>query len=287
MGFIVAVLFQLTPNFAKAQYFTGPIASSLGGAGRASGDTGEGTFMNPAILAHAPLFEASAYLSSGKPLSGGEQRVYGLTISDNSPNVIVPGALSYIQTKTTREGQPTIEGKYWQAAFGTFYMPGLSFGLSLNYLDQELAGAESYDQINGSAGILYVPKGTIGIGLTYHNFISASAETPQELQLVPVVGLGFNYLYEKFLRVRADITRPHERFNPNKEFNYHFGIESKAGEYLILRVGHQWAQVENTQVLTAGLGFAGPRLKVDYSYEKSQLPGSGALHSVDLRIGFW
>ena len=64
------------------------------------------------------------------------------------------------------------------------------------------------------------------------------------------------------------------------------GFESKTSDTLVLRLGYRYDDLNVQHIWTAGIGFDGPRLKANYSFEKNQEGTSGALHSVDMSIPF-
>jgi hypothetical protein len=98
-------------------------------------------------------------------------------------------------------------------------------------------------------------------------------------------GLGVYGALAKVVGVRFDITR-HEVHNVGQKLVYMGGFESMTSDFWVLRAGFRRDDELGESFATLGLGFKGPRLRVDYAFEKDINGGSGALHSVDLRLPF-
>ena len=277
--------FYFTSPLANAQYITGPIASAMGGAGRASTDTTDGAFINPASLVHGPQAEFSALYQDGSPVKDQHRTTYGVIVMDNTPGLLFSGSFVYLKDRKTGLGQTPLDADYWSLSLAQLSIPQWSFGLSGIYLQQKEYEGENFTQQNGVVGVLYTPIPDLGIGLTYHHFLEPDEEVPLHLRLIPTLGLGFHYLMGEILRLRADFTRP-EKYNDDKKMAYALGLESLFSEFFSFRMGFRWDNWADSNVLTSGITFNGPRLKLDYSIEKAVKGTGDALHSVDLRLPF-
>jgi hypothetical protein len=92
-------------------------------------------------------------------------------------------------------------------------------------------------------------------------------------------------LLSDFFRARLDLSRQLE-FNPDGEWQIQGGFESFISEFIVLRLGYDYNHLTQENNFTIGLGFEGPRLKLDYAYVDNGNRLGGALHSIDLRIPF-
>lgn len=284
---VVYLLLELSSNFAKAQYFTGPTASSMGGAGVASSDASETVFLNPASIAHAPDFEAGAFYKEGY-LTNTEQnrRDLGLSFVDNSKGILVPGALSYFKSRAGAVGGPSAEAQLWQAAIGFFILRNLSLGVSLYRLQQNIDQGAEHIQWNSSVGVTYAASRNLGFGFAYYNFVKRPGGIPLFLRQLPGWRFGVNYGFSDILRLRADL-QMHLEENQEQRAQILYGMEVKSLKFLSLRVGHRLDDVNKLSFVTAGIGFDGPRLKMNYSFEKNTRGNFGAMHGVDIRIPVW
>ena len=59
-----------------------------------------------------------------------------------------------------------------------------------------------------------------------------------------------------------------------------------ANKYNILRLGAKIDDFQKPNFATLGWGFNGPRLRLNYSFEKPLKQSNGAMHSVDLLVAF-
>jgi hypothetical protein len=89
----------------------------------------------------------------------------------------------------------------------------------------------------------------------------------------------------EFVTFRFDVLQEQEQ-NPSRQLIERLGFESKVDEFALIRLGYRRDANRGESVFTAGAAFEGPRLKVDYAYEKNLVSPQGASHSVDLRIPF-
>jgi hypothetical protein len=64
------------------------------------------------------------------------------------------------------------------------------------------------------------------------------------------------------------------------------GLETYLNKFMITRIGFQNDNKNSRELLTAGLGFKGPRFAINYGYQGNILISSDYRHSVDLEIPF-
>lgn len=269
---------------SSSGYFTGPVSSAMGGAGRAAVDPSESHFRNPAVVAHSPQIDLGAYYQDGYRAPQTHETTFGASIVDNTGDSICPGAIGYLQNRRSFPGM-NVNEKYVQASLGSFIAEKFSFGVAGIYVSHEIEHGKTYKQWDGIAGLLYTPNPNLGLAFTYAYFANPSSELPKQLRLMPTVSVGGHYIFQDFLRFRLDVSRV-EKDNVDKKLIIESGLETKMPNYFILRLGSQWNDVERKSYLTAGLGFDGPRLKVDYSFQKLRAEEGYTMHGVDLRVPF-
>lgn len=283
--FVCSVTFNLTQNLAYAQYFTGAVAQSTGGAGRAGAEASELTLINPAVLAHSPAFSGGLFFLDGDEGPGDRSRYMGLNIVDNNEEAIFPGALSYIRRDRELKNIGEIQEDYLNVTAGGFVYKQISLGASLIRLEQKVSGGESYEQWNGVLGFHHTPHPDFGWALVYYHFAFPGADVPQALRLSTKVAAGISYVFTELFRFRLDISRE-ERENPDRKLAFQGGLETFLNDFIILRLGASRDERAEITRWTGGLSFNGPRFKLDYAYVSNEDKGEGAMHGVDLRIPF-
>ncbi|MCB0357005.1 MAG: hypothetical protein KDD40_08365 [Bdellovibrionales bacterium] len=283
--FCLVILIHSSANFAFAQLFKGPISSGLGGAGVASTEVAETSFLNPATLAHAPTFVAGIFYQDGWLEGVMHDTELAINLVDNSEGVIFPGALGFVQKRTTYPGADPVDKRIWQLALGNFVVPMFSAGLSFNFMEYEASG-DSYTQFNMTAGILWNPHPDWGFGLVVYHLLPRDEEIPLYFRDLQQATAGITYIASEFLRLRLDVSKTLE-MNPQKKLQVKGGMETFITKFFVLRLGWRNDQLNKNDSLTLGFSFVGPRFSIDYAYQKSQEEQEkGALHSVDFRIPF-
>ncbi|MCB0391381.1 MAG: hypothetical protein KDD58_08820 [Bdellovibrionales bacterium] len=282
---LVVLLIHLNANFAKAQLFTGPVSSGVGGAGVASAEVVESTFLNPASLAHAPTFVGGVFYQDGWLDGVNHNTDLAVNLVDNSDGVIFPGALGFVQRRMNYYGEKAVDKRLWHLSLGNFVVPKFSAGLSFHYMEADREG-ESFDRFNMTAGFLWNPHPDWGFGLVYYNLIEPDDKIPLYFRDLSKVSLGALFVASRFLRVRMDISSQ-VQFNTNNDLQLKGGLESYLNRFFILRVGWRTDSLIKQDTLTAGFSFVGPKFTIDYAYQKSQEEAEkGALHSVDMSVPF-
>lgn len=286
MSFVVTFSLTCFSNFCYAQYLSGPVARSLGGAGRGAADDGEQILLNPAGLVHGSPFTSSVFYQDGYWAKGEHESSLGFGLADNSEELIFAGSYVFDKARKTFVGQKTREEQYHQISLARFIFPHISTGMTLTFLQTHLIGGNDYTQWNSHLGFLYNPVSEIGIGLIFYNFAAKDEKIPVEIRNLNSISTGLNYIFMPNFRARVDVTT-RESLNPDNKLKYDMGIESKLTEMFTTRIGYQKDGFLNRNFYTLGLCFDGPRLKIDYSYVKNSDYSDGAMHGVDLRMPFW
>lgn len=282
----VAIYFHPNEFFSNAQYFTGPVSSGMGGAGVAAVNASEGAFLNPAVIAHAPRFESAIAYQDGYLARRTHRTQYGITLADNSANVVLPGAFSYFQGARTFSSGVSTEDQLWNLSLGNFVGRNFALGLNAYYMNHKIANAENESYWNGALGAHYTLSPKIAFAFVFYNPIDGPKDLPLELKPIPEIRFGLQYSPEAFVRLRLDVSRP-ERENPEKYGVIYSGVEVDMNQFAIFRLGGQFDDYRKQNYVTAGLGFNGPRLRINYSLQKNIKGTGGAVHGVDFRVPVW
>lgn len=283
-SFIISLALGLSTSVHAFEFFRGPLSSSLGHSGRAGLDSAESALINPALL---PLMKASTmnlYYRDGYLEDAQHSNSMGIGIFDHSEGVWFPGALHYFRLRDTGRAPLAAEGELWHAGLGFHVNPQLALGLSAYRLSYDVAGS-STEQWNGSLGGLFKITPEFGVAYVLDNLAKPGSEVPTALREDLEQSLGFFGAIADMAHMRFDVSR-RERHNPKHKMAYMTGIETQSHKYLLVRVGFKRDELRDQSLWTAGFTFNGPRLKVDYSAEKSAERATGVLHSVDLRLPF-
>ncbi|MGE4130677.1 MAG: hypothetical protein AB7F86_03520 [Bdellovibrionales bacterium] len=268
-----------------AQVYRGPISSAIGGGGRAGLQSTESALLNPALIPLVTEPEFMGYFKDGQAGVGRHEHAYGVGALDNSKDVFFPGAFHYMRTRETGLASGPASGELWHMGIGKNFSEHLALGLSGYYLKHRVSGDQDYKQINASLGVLVLVNEFFGVGYVLDNLAGPASRTPRGLRQDTQQGLGFYGAISHMARLRVDLTRQ-ERFNPDHKMAYTLGFESLMHDFFLLRMGYRRDELADEKIWTAGLGFDGPRLKIDYTFEKNEEHVSGAVHSVDMRVPF-
>lgn len=263
----VFLTLYLSANMALAQAYNSSISAATGGTGRAAIEAGDVSFLNPAALVH---LQGHHFFSS---FAKDEMAV---TLSDNTRDSAFPGAIAFVKKQKTFSAGKTDEMdlSFSVAEFG---FEKFAMGITGHYIEHRIKDGESYHRMNGDLGFIYTPAAHIGLGLVAYNLITDNSDIPEELRTKPTVGAGFNYIYRATWRGRLDV---------DSESVLMAGLETYVTRYFITRFGYSDDLDDERQLLTAGLGFKGPRFAINYAYEGNPQNSSDYRHSVDLAVPF-
>jgi hypothetical protein len=281
---LLVFVFMSAPASAQ-NVFEGPIAKSLGGSGRAGLDSVDGAFLNPALVALLPKSELTAYYQDGTRTAGQHQTIYGLDMSENDKDVLFSGNIAYLRTRTTGLVNAPVDGEIWHGAFAKSFFDRLSVGLSVYHFQAKSDVFNTSEQWNGSLGAVFMILPKLGVSFVYDNPIHQGSHVPTEVRFLPQQSFGVYWGIPYNAKLRLDIVRPDDD-NPGNRLDIRTAIESAVGEFFVFRLGGRFDEYEDQRFITAGLGFNGPNLKIDYGIEKNVSGVGGAVHSVDLRGSF-
>ena len=278
--------FLLIPKTAHAQFFTGPIASSVGGAGIAALDPSEAGILNPAAVAHLRSYYIGGNYAYGHHERDGDSRSFGAILSDGTEGNAFPGSLS-IQHRVNepRGGANSSTTLDISIAAATFISERISIGASVHRQADEVSNQGNFSQYNGSIGILYTPLDYFGIGAVVYDLLPPGESNPAIIQTTQTYAVGANLLIKKLLNVRLDVSRP-DRNNPNHRNNILTGLDTYFRPDFAVRFGMLFKESVDETYFTAGLGYKGPKLSVDYTFQKDVRVADSYRHMFDLWIPF-
>lgn len=262
----VSLFVYLIVNLASAQVYNSSISAATGGTGRAAVEAGDATFLNPATLVHL----RGHYL-----FSSFSKDDLAIALSDNSQDSFLPSSLGYVQKKSlTTQGD--LEQQDLTLSLAEFVMDKWAFGITGHYLEQKLP-LSSYRQTNADLGMIYTPESHLGWALVVYNVFGEKSDIPENIRAKMSVAAGFNYIYRSMVRFRLDAS---------SESIWMGGVETYVNRFFITRLGYQNDTDDRRELITAGLGFKGPRFALNYAYQGNSQISGDYRHSVDLEIPF-
>lgn len=278
------VVLLLAHSIVHAEAYRAPLSSSMGGTGRAGIDSVEGAFLNPALVPLLKSYEIDSYFRDGMLNPEEHRHSWGVGAGDNTEEVLFPGTLNFVRMRDTGRTLAPVDSDLWHVAIGKNFGQ-FGWGISGYRLNSKVENDREYVQWNYSLGVLYMINQDMGVAYVLNNIAKPSSDVPLGLREDLQQGAGFFATLGKLARVRADITR-NEVFNPEQRMVYMLGCENMASSFGVFRMGYRWDDQRDQKYLTAGAGLQGPRLKLDYSFEKNLKGTAEALHSVDMRLPF-
>ena len=282
---ILLLLLILAAHPAQAQFFNGPASAATGNAGRASVDQGETVFLNPASLAFLQHYVASGYYGVNTHPIDGDSTLWGVSLADGSTDNIVPGGLSYVHRLSQLNGVGDTQQDI-QVSLAGLPTRTLAIGFSAHMLkDQMLSNfaGNDYTQYNGVFGLLWVPVNWLGLAAVASDVLPIPDTAPDGVHLVPTYALGVNFIYSKAFHLRFDVERP-DTDNPGRRNNYGGGLETYFADSFVFRAGGYWRETADETYVTAGIGYLGPKLSLDYSFQQDLRNAANSRHLIDLWI---
>lgn len=263
----------------------GAVSGATGGAGVAASDIGEQVLLNPAAIVHGGSF-AMGYFYRGGSLGPSERNQnITVTIMDNSPDIMFSGGFLYSQETLSYLSTPDAKAKRLQVSMASFIFKQFSYGASAYHYEVDADGLGNFSTVKFNFGLMWNPSPIFAMGFHAENMGGKQGGLFQFYSPKDRVTLGMNYLFMPQFRFRADVSQQTE-FNPDGKFDLRGGFESFIDAFLVLRVGYENAALLDRNFLTAGFGFTGPRVQIDYAYRADTGHSDGALHSVDFRLPF-
>lgn len=259
---------------AHAQTYSSAASDSLGGAGRASVEASDVNYLNPAALVHIKGRNIYSTLNV-KDLSVG--------LSEASDQVVIPASISYFQKKFDETPTLDVQVQEFRLSVADFVVQRFSMGLTGNMNTTKINGS-NYNQTNGTLGFFFTPTETMGIGAVFYNVFEPKDNVPLAYRLRSQMGFGFHKIYKEFIKLRADIlTAPDNSFGRSK---YMAGFETLLNEWCSFRLGYQNDILASQELLTAGVGFAGPRFTLNYGHQGNLKGRDFDRHAIDFIISF-
>lgn len=275
--FLVPVVFglQSIAGVAVAQIHSSAISMGAGGAGRASVESSDAVYLNPATIAH--LRERN--LQSG--ISGDE---WNVSITDNAKDSAFPAGLAYLQRREDRGTGQDVMIRDVRLSLANFVGKSRwAMGLTAHqYLIETPVARE--EQVNADLGLVWTPAKDWGVAFVVSDFMPESKTVPSTDRLKSRASIGLMRVYKNFVRLRADLISAENQDASHPTLA--LGYEAYANEWVIFRLGYRKENDLQRQAGTAGLGLDLARFTLNYGYESVSGESPENRHSIDLGIPF-
>lgn len=262
----VFLLIQGIAIMASAQVYNSSISAAAGGTGRGAVEASDAVYLNSAALVH---------LKGHNITSSFAENQFAISISDNSEESSLPASFAYVQKDVDFPTSRYTEHNF-MLALAEFARDKLSMGITGHYLEQRFEERNYYTP-NIDVAILYTPTGSTGLGVIGYNLLGAPDSVPEFLRRKSSMAVGFNYIYRAMMRLGLEASTDSRVMT---------GLETFINRFVITRFGYQNHINDKRELLTAGLGFKGPRFAINYAYQGNTGNSGDYRHSVDLEIPF-
>lgn len=276
--YLMFLILLMSPEVFASRSYEGPISASMGGTGRAAVVPGE-TNLNPASLAFLSGYQGVASYRSFALDPFGNISDFKVSISDNHTENIFPAALVYAKHRTW-EGNIGKNEEEMHLSISKFYFEKVSFGFDIERYSMTPDTSTSTTEWDSTFGAIYSLTLNWGLGFVAQNYLPTNSTA-----LISKFGLATAYNFENVVRIQFDLLYPSE-LNENRRFIYMAGFESHYIKDVGLRFGFRLDDVEHQNHWTLGIGWTGPKIALDYAFEKNTQNQLEMAHSVDLRIYF-
>lgn len=278
--FIVIYLVILgKANIASSQSFYPGASESMGETGRASVESIDAHFLNPAALPFAHnQYEFGSFYRSEKPTQPDPTTQFGFVAVDNSPEGAFVGGAHFLQSRRAFPDHQ-ITDKEIGISGATYVLPKMALGAMGRRVERQDQG-RSWTKHNMNVGALVVPAEWLGVGVVGYDILN-----DDDLDMVPQLGLGLHFNVMDVFKFKADVTR-FEKKNPEKKAKLGLGLDLDAGEGFAIRTGGIWDSLINQRYWTGGIAWNGPKLCFDYAYKGNWDVAGDFAHTFDLRLVF-
>lgn len=268
----------INPKLAHAQNFSGTVARSMGGAGRAAGSA-DSHILNPATLVHVKGYQLGYQYAFHSREQRGILRDWTINIADGNTEAFFRGGATYLNREIKVQGVKTRTENYL-VSVGNFLMDNVSIGVQGQYWIETPEGVAKSTFFQSSFGVLYIPVENVGLAFVSNNFLKE-----HRAGVRPELGFGLHYLYEEIFRLRFDIIYP-TKHNAMKKGVLMLGGESLFANDLSFHFGGRLDDIAKENWFTLGVGWDGPRLRMAYAFEKNLKTAKEIRQSFDLSLFF-
>lgn len=285
---------------AQAQTITAE-QLSYGGAGALNPSSVGAFSLNPATITIHSDLEMGASFFKGDFREGQDQETYNIWFKDSIANALHSKRNQSIKTKFNgEEGFPFAAAfafsknnfmgrsyKQYQLALAKALKRNWSFGSNMSFFNL----GKGYDKSQawmGSLGFLYRFTTKFNLGLSWLSLVDDQNVAETLYNFEEKLRMAGHWKPSESLEVFGDLDC-HLDSEREGYFSYGMAVALKVRQFFIFRTGYFLHRTEALDLegdLGLGLGFNGPRLKMNYGV-RFQTKSNAALHSIDFQMPLW
>lgn len=270
----------LTTRPSSATEMVGALSAGMGGTGRASSESIQSLYLNPAGLGLVEKFYFGAGYQNGFLGKDISRHSYGINFTDGTDGVILPGSLGYRNHNIT-EGSQEFKENEFKGGFGYRITPRLSIGAAYTYLDGEDSFGGEHKQHNVDLGVLVGLMPNWGFSISGENLLKGDEKLPTALKRSSRVALGTQAIFKNIIVTRYEVLST-LYVEENQLLTNRFGLGILLKSKFMLNLGYSVDDLSEQNWSSAGLVWKGPRLKLAYSIQSEDRQQLGNRHLVDL-----
>ena len=247
MKLFFPLLIFVCPFFSQAE-LSSPVLLSQGGAGGASLKEDFSYLINPATMGFQKKTKgALAYSFKSNNLKPNKQLAL---FSFLDLKTKVPLAITYQRTWTDSFKKSETNKMLFSSGFRV--APYLSIGLTV---EKELKKSSW----NGGLGSVFKFGNQTSMALFLNQILKKENKNQRALSL------AFYHYWKPFFSTQLDITK-----TAHRKWIFRGGLESFFQKFLSVRLGGTWLQKTQRGLISGGLAFHSPKLRLEYGIEKDE-----------------
>lgn len=275
LHFLATLVILGFSHWAQASDFHSARTGALGGAGHAGPLLTDAIFLNPSFVSFLPQMAVSGHFAL-QPLNS-TSNGYNVSIQDGHADSLFQAGIAYTHRA---------DANVFTFGAARSFVKRMGFGLGSKYVIPVDPSRPSFADINVSFTGLALDW--LQVSLTGDNLIQTGSG--RALGFLREITLGTKVNVMGIVLLYAD---PH--WTPGLEgtdaLGFEGGIEFPILKDFYLRGGYFVNSVipfmaSRGQGFGTGAGWMGPRLSIDYSFERPLLPVAGLLHTFSLSVFF-
>lgn len=282
---MASLLLLSMPHTSQANEMVGAVSNSLGGTGRAAGESNESLFLNPAAIGLLDRFYTGSFWQTGFIGQDIQRTTYGMTLTDASKDMIIPGSLSF-RRNTFNQGVDQYKENEFKAGFSVRWSERWHLGIGASHLRARGPDGARHNQNNIDLGLLTALTPNWGLSLSWENLLAPDGSLPEPLVRNSYVALGTQYVYDNLLVLRYEALLPIYIGEVTQYVGHRAGVAVTMRGGFQMNLGYSLDDSRRESWASGGLVWRGPRLRLAYSYQKEERQALGDRHMVDLWFDF-
>lgn len=304
MKFVLFYIFFVSLSSKASLDFNSSVNAGGGGGGRAAIEAYGAALSNPAILSKLSNQQfSSSFIEDQMVLSFTDSSptnlfAGGLTFKENRSWDLLdkdrkPGESSAEESRQPGQKRPSLQR--FSVSVSDRFAERFGFGLNINmwnYRDGLSDRKERESSYNFDVGFIWAPlakNNDLSVATIFSNIANQGEKIVSEKSAIAA-----SYVFNQFVRFRYDLESA-EKFDFETP-SHMLGFESYLNDWIVWRLGYKTGAElkaseervarKDSNLWTAGLGFAGPKLGLHYAFIQETQFAKESRHSIDLGYSF-